>query len=735
MSDSRNMEATRKTKKLCKILTVEDDVDYQAALLLSLQTLNYGGREIELLSANSAQEAASVIAKHPDISLVLLDVVMEDDDSGLKLVRSVRHSLGNQLVRIILLTGQPGMMPLDDLMANYDIDDYWNKSELSHDHLQTIVLGNLRTWEHLYAMQQARHGLQMLIESSQRISSKLDLRSYTQSILNELARVFNLNKGGIVCIAHKHDESPGQALVFAAAGQFSAWANQFLGRVTPEAELLRIVQQSLSTQGHIIETPLSALYFSSDEVDQRDYVVVVKCDQPLTEFEIDLLQIFGENINAGFSNVALHNRLSELAYQDSTTGLHNKNWFLKQLDGLTLNERQSTKLLMLYVEDLSYSEVLLGVQFGRTLMTHLAAHLKACFVKAIDVVLYERDTLLLLVYDNKDYYQREELEHVLHPQLNIDGTIHTIDLTGTILKLSDLPPHQSSSQVLGIAKSFLEQTKHRNVDFGVFDSTEMEGMQERYELMKKMRCALADEQIFIYLQPKIDLDNGTLQGFEVLVRWRDEEGNMIPPDRFVPLAETSGLIDKLDDYVTRRACEAIKTLRTLGIEVPLSVNVAGSEISRSDFVARFEATLKEMGISTKEIEIEVTETQLIEVMRTASGSLDRLGELGVRVSIDDFGAGYSSLSYLSMLNASVLKIDRQFIARMTQSSQDQQIVKMIIELGHLLKMEVIAEGIETEQQYQVLQQLGCDAGQGYFIGRPMPLKAVQEWLSHHQGNA
>jgi EAL domain-containing protein (putative c-di-GMP-specific phosphodiesterase class I) len=221
----------------------------------------------------------------------------------------------------------------------------------------------------------------------------------------------------------------------------------------------------------------------------------------------------------------------------------------------------------------------------------------------------------------------------------------------------------------------------------------------------------------------------------VLVRWRDEEGNMIPPDRFVPLAETSGLIDKLDDYVTRRACEAIKTLRTLGIEVPLSVNVAGSEISRSDFVARFEATLKEMGISTKEIEIEVTETQLIEVMRTASGCLDRLGELGVRVSIDDFGAGYSSLSYLSMLNASVLKIDRQFIARMTKSSQDQQIVKMIIELGHLLKMEVIAEGIETEEQYQVLQQLGCDAGQGYFIGRPMSLKAVQEWLSHHQGNA
>ncbi|MBJ7551188.1 putative bifunctional diguanylate cyclase/phosphodiesterase [Marinomonas ostreistagni] len=724
------MEATRKTTQVCKVLSVEDDVDYQAALLLSLQTLNYGDFKVEFLCANSAQEAASVMAKHPDISLVLLDVVMEDEDSGLRLVRSIRNTVGNQMVRIILLTGQPGLMPQDELMSSYDIDDYWNKSELSHEHLQTIVLGNLRTWHHLYAMQQARLGLQMMIESSQRISSKLDLKSYTQSILDELARVFKLEKGGIVCIAHQQDELPDQALVFAAAGQFRPWSNQYLGRVSPEAELVRVFEQSIQAKCHVLETPFTALYFSSVEIDKRDYVVIVKYEEPLSEFDMDLLQIFGENINAGFTNVALHSRLSELAYQDSTTGLHNKNWLLKQLDSLSKAERKDAKLVMLFVEELSYSEVLLGVQFGRSLMMHLAAHLKACFVKAIDIVLYERDTLMLLVYDSQDY-QRQDLEHVLHPQLDIEGVLHTIDLTGTIVKLSDLPTHQSSAQILGITKSFLEQTKHRNVDFGVFNAQEMNDMQERYELMKKMRSAIEEEEIFIHLQPKVALTDGALKGFEVLVRWQDSEGKMIPPDRFVPLAESSGLIDKLDEYVTRQACQAIKYLRQSGVDVPLSVNVAGSEVSRIDFANRFAELLQKSGVSMQDIEIEVTETQLIEVFRNAAGCLDKLSQGGVRVSIDDFGAGYSSLSYLSQLMASELKIDRQFVWRMDRSKQDHQIVQMIIDLGHLLNMKVIAEGIETQAQYQALLDMGCDAGQGYLIGRPMPLTDVLSWLEHH----
>lgn len=729
MNAKGNREPYRQPRKCCKILSVEDDISYQAALINALKTLNYGGREAYFLTANSAQEAANIIAQNPDIALVLLDVVMEDDDSGLRLVRSIRDVVGNQQIRIVLVTGQPGMMPLDDLMASYDIDDYWNKSELTHDHLQTIVLGNIRTWEHVTAMQQARQGLQMLIESSQRISSKLDLKSYTQSILQELANVFRLDKGGIVCMAHKHDEVPSNALVFAAAGIYQDWNNRYLNGLSVGSDMLELIAQCLSAQCHIIDSPLSALYFSSESVDQRDYVVVVRCEQPLSSYEIDLLQIFGENINAGFSNVALHNRLSELAYSDRGTGLNNKNWFVRQLNQLASHERQQMKLLMLFVEELSYSEVLFGVGFGRTLMTHLAAHLKACFIKAIDIVLYERDTLLVLIYDQQDY-DRESLEDVLHPQLDIDGTLHSVDIIGALVRLADLEA-KDASQILGVTKSFLEQTKHQNLDFAEFDVLELDQLQERYELMKKLRHALRNEQFFIHLQPKVCMKSGALLGFEVLVRWRDEEGNMIAPDRFIPLAETSGLIDKLDNFVTQQACHAIKRFEAQGKSISLSVNVAGSEVSRSGFAQRFYDDVLAMGVKPEQIAIEVTETQLIEVTQTASACLDRLEDLGINVSIDDFGAGYSSLSYLSLLKVDELKIDRQFIQRMEETERDNKIVKMIVDLGHLLNMTVTAEGIETQTQFEALKAMGCDVGQGYYIAKPMSLEEALQWTPEH----
>ena len=708
-----------------KVLCVEDDAGYQSALLNGLESLDYGARQVEFFTANSAQEAGSVLAQHPDIGVILLDVVMETDDAGLRLVQSIREGLGNELVRIVLLTGQPGMMPMDDLMANYDIDDYWNKSDLTHDHLQTIVLSNLRTWEHLTVIQQARHGMQMLIESSQRISSKMNLRNYTQSILQELVLLFEFDKGGIVCMAHQHDEVPDKALVFAATGEFSPWANQYLGSIEVDPDISTALMDSFNKQEHVLAGMISALYFTSEDLDERDYVVVVKHNRKLREYEVEMLRVFCENVNLGFKNVALHSRLAELAYYDTTTGLHNKNWLIRQLSGLSQEERKDCKVLMLFVEELAYSEVLFGVQFGRALMKHLHAHLKACFVRSIDIALFERDTLLLLVYDRQDY-ERQDLEHVLHPRLQIDDSLHVIDLLGSLVRLSDVPD-KTPAQILGIAKSTLEQAKHDNVDFGVFSSAQLQLHQDRYALLKDLREAIPTDDVFINLQPKIRLSDGALIGFEVLARWRHKDGNMIRPDQFVKMAETSGLIDRLDRRITRLACRAQKVLTANDIHVPLSVNVSGVELSRPDFVENFIELLHAETVPSTALDIEVTETQLIAERKAVQRHLERFRECGIRVSIDDFGAGYSSLAYLSTLNTEVLKIDRQFISRMLSTKEDRQVVKMIIELGHTLSMDVLAEGIETQEQYDLLNELGCDMGQGYLMARPMPLDQVVEW--------
>ncbi len=725
MRSQGKLDYLSKTETTWKVLSVEDDTGYQSALLNGLQSLDYGTKNVEFLTANSAQEAGSVLAQNPDIGVILLDVVMETDDAGLRLVQSIRESIGNHLVRIVLLTGQPGMMPLDDLMASYDIDDYWNKSDLTHDHLQTIVISNLRTWEHLTVIQKARQGMQLLIESSQRISSKMDLRSYTQAILQELVKLFEFEKGGVVCMAHQHEEIPDKALVFAATGEFSDWSNQYLGSITVDEEFSHALMKSFNQQEHVIGTAVSALYFSSEELDQRDYVVLVKHENPLRDYQVEMLKVFCENVNLGFKNIALHSRLAELAYYDTSTGLHNKNWLLRQIAGLSPEERKDCKVVMLFVEELAYSEVLFGVQYGRNLMKYLHAHLKACFVRSIDIALYERDTLVLLVYDRQDY-EREDLEHVLHPRLQIDDSLHVIDLLGCMVRLSDVPDN-TPAQVIGIAKSALEQVKHDNVDFGVFSTQQLLQNQNRYSLLKDLREAIPTEQMFIHMQPKIRLADGGLVGFEVLVRWRHKNGDMIPPDQFVKMAETSGLIDRLDRRVTRLACRAQTVLAEHNVRVPLSVNVSGVELSRPDFVDNFVELLQTEAVAPQSLDVEVTETQLIVERKAVLKHLKRFKELGIRVSIDDFGAGYSSLAYLSTLNTEVLKIDRQFINRMLETKEDRQVVQMIIDLGHTLHMEVLAEGIETQEQYKALKEMGCDTGQGYFMAKPMPLEQAIDW--------
>ncbi|MBM6550581.1 EAL domain-containing protein [Marinomonas ostreistagni] len=728
----RNEEAC----KPWKILTVEDDQAYQKALINTLKVLNYGTREVEILKANTAQEAASMLATNQDISVILLDVVMETDDAGLRLVRSIRDGIGNSLVRIVLLTGQPGMMPLDDLMVSYDIDDYWNKSDLTHDHLQTIVLSNLRTWEQLRKTHQARQGFQMLIEASQRISNKYDLKAYTQAILEEIMRLFNTQSGGIVCMVHEPSAGLDESLVYAAVGDFMPWSNQYLNSLNIDPALRQKLQQSYQNQCHIIDCPSSVLFFSSEDVDHKEYLVVAQFDDPLLDYQIDMLEVFGENINAGFRNVALHNRLSELAYYDAVTGLHNKNWLLRQMSGLTPAERRDAKLMMLHVEELAYTEVLFGVEFGRTLMLHLAAYYKASFIKVIDIAIYERDTFMVLVHDACDY-SRSELEPILHPKVHIEDGMHILGITASLVKLSDMEG-RTPIDIVGVCKSLLEQAKHSHEDLKTFDVDEHDAFRERYALLGKLRLGLLENEFYPVLQPKVALQSGALLGFEVLARWRDQEGCEIYPDQFIPLAESTGLIDQLDEQITRKACQASLQLAQAGINAPLAVNVSGVEISRPEFSESFKRCLHEEHVSSQALVLEVTETQLMQEGPTALTQLQACQSLGIKVSLDDFGAGYSSLAYLSILPVSELKIDRQFINRMLQSEQDQQIVQMIIDLGHLLNLHVIAEGIETSEQYQALKDMGCDAGQGYFIARPMLLEQAINWsldrLKHASGS-
>src|ERR1022692_1092046 len=246
-----------------------------------------------------------------------------------------------------------------------------------------------------------------------------------------------------------------------------------------------------------------------------------------------------------------------------------------------------------------------------------------------------------------------------------------------------------------------------------------------------LRRAIDHQELVLHYQPEFDLSTRKIVGLEALIRWDHPVRGLIPPLDFIPLAEESGLILPIGDWVLAESCSQIQKWC---LEDPrhdslrVCVNLSARQFSRNGLADHVEALLRQFGISSRQLGLEMTESSLIPNMRTALEVLGSLRKLGVSLLMDDFGTGYSSLSYLHSFPFDVLKIDRSFVGRMTEGDQPLQIVRTIIELARVLGMDVVAEGIETCEQYRLLRQLGCRFGQGFLFARPMDTEAVTELL-------
>lgn len=239
------------------------------------------------------------------------------------------------------------------------------------------------------------------------------------------------------------------------------------------------------------------------------------------------------------------------------------------------------------------------------------------------------------------------------------------------------------------------------------------------EIERTIRHALDNDGVFYNLQPQFDM-NHKLRGFEALARIRDEQGDVVSPVVFIPVAEKTGLVDKIDQKVLFDASKFMgEVVRKTHSNVVLSVNASVRHLLRSGFVDEIKAALKESGLPANQLEIEITESILIESVEKAIKCIKQISALGVRIAIDDFGTGYSSLSYLNSFPADLIKVDRSFIITMNSSETSKQFVAAIIALGHVMNYKVIAEGVENQEQLDTLNQIGCDLIQGFVWGRPM----------------
>ncbi|MGH9881902.1 MAG: putative bifunctional diguanylate cyclase/phosphodiesterase, partial [Pyrinomonadaceae bacterium] len=255
----------------------------------------------------------------------------------------------------------------------------------------------------------------------------------------------------------------------------------------------------------------------------------------------------------------------------------------------------------------------------------------------------------------------------------------------------------------------------------------------RLRLERDLRHAIEQKEFCVHYQPIMELDTGKLAGFEALVRWNHPVDGLIPPAQFIPVAEETGLILQIGQWVLEEACSTVNRWQQrspLHRKLSLSVNLSARQVSQPDLLDQVKAALKKSGLDPRFLKLEITESVVMENTDAATMMFKQLRALGVQLSIDDFGTGYSSLSYLHRFPLNYLKIDRSFVSRMTEAGDNVEIVKAIVTLAHNLGLQVIAEGIETAEQNKQLRAVGCEYGQGYFFSRPVDEATITALLAN-----
>ena len=332
----------------------------------------------------------------------------------------------------------------------------------------------------------------------------------------------------------------------------------------------------------------------------------------------------------------------------------------------------------------------------------------------------------------RDYDSEEEVLNTIRQYMNVLCEKLTIDNCDFYVSASfgyaEYPTDSNKmDNLISYADAaMLEAKRSGNSDLIVRFTRDLLKEEHTLEIEKKIHAALENDGIFFQLQPQYDM-NQKLRGFEALARMRDEEGKLISPGEFIPVAEKVGLIDKIDVTVFRKAAAFFgKLLRKTNADITLSVNVSVRHLMKNDFLQETREVLERNGIPTKNLEVEITESVMIDSAERALQCINSLKEMGVQIAIDDFGTGYSSLSYLNSFPADLLKIDKSFVDKMNDSASMRQYVAAIISMGHIMGFDVISEGVEQQQQMETLQSIHCDFIQGFLWGRPLSAEDAEK---------
>jgi diguanylate cyclase (GGDEF)-like protein len=682
-------------------LVVDDDASLRISTKAALIKAGF-----DVIETAGGKEAIILFQKEqPD--LILLDVVMPDID-GFETCSAIRKLPGGKYVQILMVTG------LDDIKSierafEVGANDFISKP------LNWIMLGHRARY-----MERAGRSHRELIVSQQRLAKTQQLAKLGNWDINLKTNQFHCSKEA------RH------LLGLDDIAQSISYDDFLSSIVTQEQKNIKITIRNAAKA----KKPFSANYLIILPDGGQRHILnqgeILSDDTGTAEIMLGVVQDVSELKLA-------EEEIRFLAFYDGLTGLANRMLFLDRLDQEIKKSRRHKlifALLFLDLDQFKRINDLYGHHVGDLLLKNISETLKKCTrdsdttsrMSSDDsetvIARFGGDEFIILLPDIRDAENAAKVAnrilHEIPASYNLDG--HEVSIT-TSIGISVFPTDGEQPDLLlkyaDSAMYHAKDTGRNNYQF--FKESLNAAVTERFNIEKDLRKALDRDEFALYYQPQVALADRKIVGGEALIRWIHPQKGMIPPDKFIPVAEESGLIIDINKWVIQTACKQNYDWEKQGLApIRIAINLSGYQLANQNIIQIIKEALESANLEPKNLEVEITENILMQDEVDTVNILDEMKALKLRIALDDFGTGYSSLSYLTSFPVDVIKIDRSFVMGCIEQKNNLVIIKAIIAMGHSLGMKIVAEGIETGDQLELMSMYGVDEGQGYFFKPPVP---------------
>ncbi len=432
----------------------------------------------------------------------------------------------------------------------------------------------------------------------------------------------------------------------------------------------------------------------------------------------------------------LKNELSFMAYYDSVTGLYNRNYFIQRLkDYLDRAEKERTivSVLMIDIDDFHKINDGMGIIYGDEVVQDFGIFLRELLNDKIIGSRFDGDIYALAIYDPAGQTRVDSICDIIKERTSKPFKLtNGSEVSFTVsIGVSEYPEGGTGAlELINGAEIVMLKAKEAGKDtIKFFDTTVLNEFKNSIDIENRLKIAVNNMDFYLNFQPQFNSVTQTLRGVEALIRWKNPDGKVVSPGLFIPLAEKTGSIIAIGDWVLDTAIRIFtEWKKKYDYDMILSVNISSIQYKRPDFVTKVMSTVNKYGLDPSKLELEITETVLIDDMKTVFEKMEELRDFGIRISIDDFGTGYSSLQYLKSLPADTLKLDKTFIDSAENDNSTKIIIETMIGMSKKLGFETVAEGVETKEQLDILENMGCDIIQGYYLGKPVSDEEIENLL-------